>query len=96
MQRAAISKLKSSLSGYLERVKAGEEVIVTDRGKPVARLVPYTLDGPDPDDIDDLVHAGLMRRRTAKLPDDFWDQPLVPDPEGFVLKALLDEREEGW
>jgi len=33
MKSAAISKLKASLSEYLDRVKAGEEVIVTERGR---------------------------------------------------------------
>ncbi|MGH3144697.1 MAG: type II toxin-antitoxin system prevent-host-death family antitoxin [Rubrobacter sp.] len=33
-------ELKARLSEYLLRVRAGEVVLVTDRGKPVARLVP--------------------------------------------------------
>lgn len=33
-----VRELKNHLSGYLERVARGEEVIVTDRGRPVARL----------------------------------------------------------
>ena len=32
--------MKARLSEYLARVKAGEEVLVADRGRPVARLVP--------------------------------------------------------
>lgn len=42
MKTAAVSELKASLSEYLSKAKAkaGEEVIVTDRGKPIARLVP--------------------------------------------------------
>ncbi len=41
---AKVSELKASLSKYLARVKAGEEVIVTERGKPVAKLVPILRD----------------------------------------------------
>lgn len=37
MRSAAISRLKASLSEYIDVVKAGEELLVTDRGKPVAR-----------------------------------------------------------
>ena len=40
MQTAAVSELKASLSEYLGRVKAGEDILVTDRGVPVAKLVP--------------------------------------------------------
>ena len=31
---------KTHLSGLLEKVRRGEEVLITKRGKPVARLVP--------------------------------------------------------
>ncbi len=35
-----IRDLKNNLSRHLERVKAGETITVTDRGKPVARIEP--------------------------------------------------------
>ena len=40
MKTAAISEVKARLSEYLVRVKAGEEVLITDRGRPIARLAP--------------------------------------------------------
>ena len=40
MKSAAVSKLRATLSEHLARVKAGEEVVVTERGKPIARIVP--------------------------------------------------------
>lgn len=36
----AIRELRQNLSRYLRRVEAGESLIVTDRGRGVARLVP--------------------------------------------------------
>lgn len=33
-------ELKNRLSEYLRRVKAGETIVVTERGKPVGQLVP--------------------------------------------------------
>ena len=36
----AISTLRAELATWIERARAGEEVIVTDRGTPVARLLP--------------------------------------------------------
>lgn len=35
-----IRELRSRLSAYLRRIKAGETVLITDRGKPVGRIVP--------------------------------------------------------
>ncbi len=40
MKTAAVSELKAFLSKYLSNVKAGEEVVVTDRGRPIAKIVP--------------------------------------------------------
>jgi prevent-host-death family protein len=34
----AISTLRAELASWIERVRAGEEVVITDRGTPVARL----------------------------------------------------------
>lgn len=34
----AISTLRAELSSWIERVKGGEEIVITDRGIPVARL----------------------------------------------------------
>jgi antitoxin (DNA-binding transcriptional repressor) of toxin-antitoxin stability system len=39
MITAGIKDTKNNLTRYLARVKAGEEVVITERGKPVARLV---------------------------------------------------------
>ena len=39
MISAGIKEVKDNLSRYLASVKAGEEVVITDRGRPVARLV---------------------------------------------------------
>lgn len=53
-----IRELKNGLSGYIDRVREGEEVIVTDRGRPVARLSPL---GAAQDRLAELVAAGVVR-----------------------------------
>ena len=53
-----IRELKNGLSKYIDRVRAGEEVLVTDRGRPVARLSP--VDASE-DRLADLVASGLVR-----------------------------------
>ena len=37
-------ELKNRLSEYLRRVKAGETVIITERGKPVGQILPIGAD----------------------------------------------------
>jgi prevent-host-death family protein len=53
-----IRELKNGLSKYIDRVEAGEEMIVTDRGRPVARLSP--IDAAH-DRLAELVAAGVVR-----------------------------------
>ena len=38
----AITDLRAHLSAWLERARGGEEVVITDRGIPVARLLGLT------------------------------------------------------
>lgn len=39
MITAGVKEIKNNLSRYLAQVKAGEEVMITERGKPVARII---------------------------------------------------------
>ena len=95
MKIAAVSKLKAYLSEYLNQVKAGNEVLITDRGKPVARLVPVLRTKTTKESIARMEKEGLLKLGSGKLPKDFWSLPRPEDPKGLVLKALLEERESG-
>jgi prevent-host-death family protein len=96
MKTAATTELKASLSEYLSKVKAGEEVLVTERGIPVAKIVPIKRrDMKLSAHLKSLERAGLVRIGIGKLPDGFWDLPRPKDMEGAAMKALLIEREEG-
>ncbi|MDI6716970.1 MAG: type II toxin-antitoxin system prevent-host-death family antitoxin [Actinomycetota bacterium] len=95
MRAAAVSKLKASLSKYLKRVKAGEEVLVTEHGKPIARLVPIEHTEMIPENLRELEKKGLVKIGSGKLPEDFWAMPRPSDPKGAALRVLLKEREEG-
>lgn len=39
MIRAGVKDIKNNLSQFLVQVKAGEEVVITERGRPIARIV---------------------------------------------------------
>jgi prevent-host-death family protein len=95
MKIAAVSKFRAHLRNYLNQVKAGTEVLITDRGKPVARLVPISRTKAAGESLPRMEKEGLIKLGTGKLPKNFWSLPRPEDPEGLVLKALLGEREKG-
>jgi len=97
MVTVGVEELRSKLPEYLARVKAGEEVVVLEKGNPVARLERVEPVAETPEErMERLYAAGLIRRGEHKgLPPEFFENR-VEDPEGLTLKALLDEREEGW
>ncbi len=95
MQVATVSKLKASLSDYLRRVKAGEEVLVSERGRPVAKLVPISGSEALPPHLAEMARHGLVRIGSGRLPKRFWDLPRPRDPKGRVRSAVLEERDRG-
>lgn len=81
-----IRELRDNLSRVLRHVRdEGDEVVVTDHGRAVARLAP--LDRPRP--LDRLVREGLVTpadRPHAPLADDPLDVP------GSVVDLVADQR----
>lgn len=95
MYKASVSELKASASEYLKLVKGGEEVLLTDRGTPIAKIIPLRNSELAADlRITQLELAGLAKVGKGKLPADFWTIPRHQDSEGSVLAALLAERED--
>ena len=64
MASVGIRELQARLSEYVERAHAGEVVVVTDRGRPVARLAP--LEGESV--LERLIAEGLATRPVARRP----------------------------
>ena len=95
MKTAAVSKLKAYLSDYLNQVKAGTEVLITDRGKPVARLVPIARTKAAKESLTRMEKQGLIKLGSGRLPKDFWTLLRPEDPKGLVRRALIEEREGG-
>ena len=59
-------ELKNRLSEYLRRVKAGETVIITERGKPVGQILPIQADITSR--LSKLVEAGLVEWNGQPVP----------------------------
>lgn len=82
---AGVRELRDHLSRYLDAVRAGDEVTVTDHGKAVARLVP--LDRPRP--LDRLVAEGLVT--AAQVPKRTRSRRGIP-ADGTVSDLVADQR----
>jgi prevent-host-death family protein len=96
MTTTSISELKARLSAYLDVVRGGDEVLVTDRGRIIARLTPVRGDASEDSRRDALVRDGRVRPASAPLPKNFWHEPHPSDTDGRSLTALLDDRAAGW
>lgn len=90
----SVSQLKARLSEQLRRVKAGETVLITERGRPIGMMSPLPPEVVS-EELAELVEAGLVRPSSAALPPGFWDDERPADPEGKVRQAIIDEREQG-
>ena len=99
MIQTNISTVKSQLSSYLERVKGGEEVVIADRNRPVAKLVPYRSGLSETGGWNARL-AELARRGEVRLATGL-DEPLelkparAPKGGAKVVAALLEERRRG-
>ncbi len=72
----SLADAKAHLSALLDRIEAGEEVVITRRGKPVARLAP---------------EAPSTRRKPLPSLKSFRESQ-KGKIKGSLLKTLLDER----
>jgi prevent-host-death family protein len=95
MTSASVSETKAKLSALLDRVRAGEEVTITERGRPVARIVPIPAEDVDWEErLGRLERHGLVRRPKRRLDvEAFLSRPLAKSGAS-VLEALLEERRE--
>lgn len=94
MKTVGLKTLKNKLSEYVRAAAAGETVIITDRGRPVAEI---TRPRPKPESV---IERGIREgwiRPAVRGPD--W--PPKPMPvEGYTLEQLLadldEDRKDSW
>ncbi|MFV1988836.1 MAG: type II toxin-antitoxin system Phd/YefM family antitoxin [Gemmatimonadota bacterium] len=68
MRHVPISDLKAKLSQYVDLVQRGEEVVVTDRGRPVARLVGLAGEEDREGRLQQLIRLGRVRPPVDRTP----------------------------
>lgn len=96
MDSIGVRELRQNASRYLERVKNGETIEVTERGVPIAVLSP--VPGEKKSRYQELVERGLIRPAHSNLMEWLKDNPPVqPDPNytgPTATEILLQMREE--
>jgi prevent-host-death family protein len=95
MKTIGVARLKANLSRYLDIVKHGQEIVVTDRGVAIAKIVPLAPSEREESQRQRLVKAGLLRPGSGRARFARFKVPKGPRGGYGVLKALLEEREEG-
>ena len=84
MSQVGVRALKQNASAVVAEAAAGAEVVITDRGRPVAQLVPIPAGR-----LDALVASG--RARPAKRPLSKLPAPPRRKPGRGTLSSTLDE-----
>ena len=99
MKTASISEAKNRVSAYIDLVRRGESVLITDRNRPVARLEPLSPGEPESDEalLADLERRGVIRRAAIRPGKGFLKRlPPAPKVKGDgLLRALRADRDEG-
>jgi prevent-host-death family protein len=94
MRMVNVADLKSHLSRYLREVRGGGEILVQDRGTPIARIVPLSVE--DELDVQEraLVAQGKLRPAEQPLPDSFFTMPAARLSQRKAAAAVSADRDE--
>jgi antitoxin (DNA-binding transcriptional repressor) of toxin-antitoxin stability system len=94
MRTVNVTELQTNLIAWLERVRAGEEVLVSDLDRPIARLLPVEIS----DEVEavelEMAAAGLVRLPTEELPESFWEMEAPVVAMDDIVAAVRAERDE--
>jgi prevent-host-death family protein len=92
MRTVKIGELKNRLSAYLRHVRNGEEVLVLDRDKPVARILPFDDSGISEEEAR-LVASGAMKLPEREMDwDEFFSLPTGNVSREVAIRALIESR----
>jgi len=94
MQAVNIGELKNNLSHYLRQVRKGNEVIIKDRNRVIARIVPAAPQIDYEEELLELAAQGKVRlpekRLTEEVINEMLNMPLPrPKTKGKAAKDLL-------
>ena len=84
-------ELKTRLGGYLQQVRQGRTLVITDRGEPVAELKPLRRTGTEDAVLEQLKAIGTVTRRENRLLAPF--RP-VRGRGPAISDAIIDDRDD--
>lgn len=97
MKTASISELKNRLSAYVDLVRQGATVVITDRGRPVAELTPVTHPRTAASArIAALERKGWLQRGDKSVKREIPKPVRSRVPHLSIVDLLVAERESGW
>ena len=95
MRSVNIADLKNNLSAYLRLVRNGEELVIRDRNRAIARIVAIGSGGDDEEEERLLVAAGQLKLGSGSIPESFWELP-APRITGDAAQRALEEDRDAW
>lgn len=94
MQTVNVGELQNHLGSYLENVKNGEEIVIREDSRPIAKIVPLTKNDYSDEESELIAEGFLSPPKSKKLPAAFWREKLPEISMERVVKAVTDERDE--
>ncbi|UCG14080.1 MAG: type II toxin-antitoxin system prevent-host-death family antitoxin [Deltaproteobacteria bacterium] len=92
MLSVGIKELKNNLSRYLSHVKKGEDVLITERGKPIARIIQEEPGSESwRDALSALMVKGMVTLPSQKIDKDI-DAPIEVPGKPVSEMAIEDRR----
>jgi prevent-host-death family protein len=93
-----IAQLKNHLSAYLQRVRAGEEIVIRDRNLPVAKLVSLSAVEASAEELAMVARGELLLPAEPLDEDGFWavgaEVAASVGPAEALSLAVTEDREE--
>lgn len=96
MRTATITEAKNGLSALIDQVRAGQSIVILDRGLPVARLEPIAANPEQTGRLSRLERAGVVRVSTDPPPLDLVREPPPRlKANASAVEGLIEERRAG-
>ena len=95
MRTTNIAELKNHLSNFLADVKLGEEILISDRNKPFAKIVPlHNTEEFSAEELA-LAAAGILRLpEESEVSESFLKEKRPNLDSQTAIQAILNERDE--
>ncbi len=90
MQTVTVGELQHNLNKYLKKAKNGDEIMVEENNKVIARILPFNSQSEE----QLLVSQGFMTLPKNKLSEDFWDLDAPEISLEMIVETIRSERDE--